>query len=258
MLNALVLTAMLGGEAEASLPHAFPVVSTPHESITLHVPTAEIEQAALRRGPALVLGHRAADSASTLYPSRDDFPSIAPGSITLAVGSDDAEMASLQRAVTRANVLYGVGTVTAGVGVGVVSVGLVTILVGIIPAVAGNDGMLTTGVVMMAVGGGITAVGLPIVFTGSVLGGIVLRRHGVDVSLTPTWVALSGVGVAIAGSALGVGQVSSVGGAMLLGGTLVQVITSNRALKDYEQQNTVVLHPISVADGYGLGLTVRR
>ena len=133
-------------------------------------------------------------------------------------------------------------------------------VVGIIPLIVRDKSLFQAGVVMIAAGSAVTALAIPVTLTGAMLGSAALRRHGEDVTSLPGRIAVSGLGVAVTGAALDVGPLASTGVAMFLGGSVFQVIATNRAMKTLKQESTssLMLHPVPVLDGYGLGLPLWR
>ena len=210
---------------------------------------------------ALVLGSMLGVpvEASVPYRLETEYQPASAETVVLSVRTE-AELMSLQQSVAFSNTLFGVGLGTGVVGVGVLAVGVTTMVVGIFPLIVGESSLLEAGLVMVAAGGAVTAVAIPITLTGAMLGSAALRRHGEDVSSLPGWIAVSGLGVAVTGAALDVGPLAGTGMAMFIGGSVFQVITTNRVMKTIKQERTssLMLHPVPALDGYGLGLTLRR
>ena len=196
---------------------------------------------------------------SVTYRLETEYQPASAETVVLSVRTE-AELKSLQQSVAFSNTLFGVGLGTGVVGVGVLAVGVTTMVVGIFPLIVGDSSLLEAGLVMIAAGGAVTAVAIPITLTGAMLGSAALRRHGEDVSSLPGWIAVSGLGVAVTGAALDVGPLAGTGMAMFIGGSVFQVITTNRVMKTIKQERTssLMLHPVPALDGYGLGLTLRR
>ena len=212
---------------------------------------------------ALVLGSMLGGplESSQPYHFATDYQPASAEPVVLSVRTE-AELESLQQSVAFSNTLFGVGLSTTVVGVGVMSLGVATMVIGIIPVLVGESTMFDAGLVMIAVGGAVTTVALPVTLCGAMLGSAALRRHGEDVTSVPGWLGLSGLGLVVAGAAMDVPPLTSAGGVMFLGGSISQVIITNRAMKKIKQEgeasSALMLHPVPVLDGYGLGLTLRR
>ncbi|MDG1482008.1 MAG: hypothetical protein P8R54_20625 [Myxococcota bacterium] len=193
------------------------------------------------------------------YHLETDYQPASIQPIALSVRTE-AELESLQQSVAFSNTLFGVGLSTGVVGVGGVAVGAVTMVVGIIPLLFDDARFFEAGLIMMVAGAAVTAVAVPITLSGAMLGSAALRKHGEEVSSLPGWIAVSGLGTAVAGAALDVGPMVSGGVAMFFGGSIFQVITTNRAMKTIKREHTssLILHPVPALDGYGLGVTLRR
>ena len=209
---------------------------------------------------ALVLGSVLGSpvDASMPYRLESSYQPAPAVSATLSVRTE-AELEDMQRAVARSNALFGVGLTTSLVGGTMVAAGAAIIVVGIIPVIfTGDSTIFMVGITTIAAGSALTVIGLPIALTGAMLGSAALRSYGVPVTSAPGWVALSGLGLLVTGAALDFTPASSAGIAMFLGGGLAQVIVTNRAMKQVESATSLLLHPMPVLDGYGLGLTLRR
>jgi hypothetical protein len=179
---------------------------------------------------------------------------------------EDPEVARLRRRLNTSNTVFGVGLVTSGVGVAVTGAGMVILVAGIIPLALGAPEIALTGLVTMAVGVGIVSVAVPVMVGSALVGNVVLRREGVEVSSVPGLVALGGIGLVIAGGALDEevgGLLATTGLVAIVGGSIGQVYLSNRAFREYERSQeatgglSLSLHPVAALDGYGLGVTAQ-
>ena len=181
---------------------------------------------------------------------------------SLAVSAEEREQT--RRRLMTTNTVFGVGLISTGIGVAAVGVGAVVAIVGLFGyLLTGSDTMMMVGGVTVLVGVGVVMVAIPVTVVGALAGNAVVRQAGIEVSSTPGLIALSGIGVTLAGAMiendLG-GSVSSAGFAMIVIGSGVQVLMSNRAFKEYEQeasQASLHLHPVRTLDGYGAGMTLR-
>lgn len=192
-------------------------------------------------------------------------PAATPAPPTLAV-SAGADLDAVQRRLAATNAVFGVGMVGATVGVVTVGVGAGVMVVGIIPLVIGAPEVFITGLYVMGVGAAVTAVAVPVMVGSALIGNVVLRQSGIEVSSVPGLVAVGGLGMLVAGGFLQDDLGSTLGGVgalMTVTGSVVQVIASNRAFKAYEQGiagspgPSLALHPVAALDGYGIGATVR-
>ncbi len=191
-------------------------------------------------------------------------PTSAPSTHTLAISS--TELDAVQRRLTTTNAVFGVGMLGATVGVVTAGVGAGIMVVGLIPLVLGAPEVLMAGLYVMGVGAVVAVVSVPVMVGSALLGNAVLRHSGIEVSSVPGLVAVGGLGMIVAGgflqSDIG-GTLGGTGALMMVAGSTIQVIVSNRAFKEYEQGiagspgPSLALHPVAALDGYGLGATVR-
>lgn len=208
-----------------------------------------------------------ATTLSTASPSSPQLwlPRSAPYTLAAEAsdGRQDSELADLERKMNIAHGFYSAGTVGL-VGGGVATVaGLGMALIGIIPAITGDDSLMTAGLGTAMVGAGVVVVSVPVFLTASWTGAAMLRHHGIHVSRVPGWVMLGGTATLLAGLSTDTRGIVLAGAAGGIGGALTQVVFTRRAFKLYEKKNAestaraMLLPQWSPDGGAGLSLVIQ-
>ncbi len=191
---------------------------------------------------------------------------LAPGEAHAEAGTSKPmlEPAVLQKRMNGANTTFGVGVGMAAVGGAAVGIGAVVTIVGVVPLLLNdNPTMSTVGLYTAGGGAAVAALSLPVMTTGGMWGASTLRRNGVSVTSVPGWVAVAGLPLVFTGLATDINALAGGGLAMMVGGSITQVIVSNRAFRKYKagmaDESTVSLglRPVVTRQTKGLALVVR-
>ena len=176
-----------------------------------------------------------------IYRLSDEPPQVFTAPYTLNAGTTNelrqADTSTLERRINIAHSIYGVATVGLIGGAATAGIGVTVGIIGIIVAVTeGDSTMMDVGFTAALIGGGVAVVSVPVFTAASWTASAVLRNHGIKVSRVPGWIMLGGLSVGGVGVAVDSGSTMGLGVAVLLGGSIAQVITTRRAFNKYKHQ----------------------